>query len=804
MNLEVGDDDLTADKDYKHVFKRLRNLLLRIRGLIIHGIHITPAVIRSHLRSNGLTSTRIDSLLKPEDKQDVKLAYDLLHEIWSLPPASKSDLSLRPGFTNTRSALRTLGSLFQHIVVPYLCVDLSLSEQLVHLGAAAHILLALLREGNAGSKLMPTQLYTDIMIMIKNAYFCVAKAKIDDPTGKFWIILLGTDRLEELFGILRTMVGNDANVDNLQLVLRLTGTTEVSTILAKYPHWDRAPRRLKLPALSKDGFDVHKGVDHIKPPSWRGDVRVSNVNLQTCWMLGRQALQPDFPHLEDVLKNTDPTTTNILRPFAKDFVGAPRDAEDYDDTAEDFDKSSQVPVSSEPAPGPTLEDAAVEEGPAGKHSPCFELDGQNIFKSRFLNEIFKDYKNPNSRDRLKRVANVPRYAVKHETTTSLDIVDHDDANGVPSIRMDSPIATLVKCENHLFVCIGEVNDITMDSKHLEEIALELLAEPSVQISYQMLFLIPATREDDPSLKNDWCWSLRRGSSHRISGCLVEPINPPVCTRNLFKPFYLFESGVLMALGSSILERLTHEAGRLVPEVVHSDSFPYRESTGMFSRIRSSIQFIFSGLTFTISIGKACFVCEADGKEDAVINHRQCTDCTPTVYLPKSPQRTLEHRAGHMNFDPRFIVKLSSEPCGLCGRPSPACVFYLKKGKGTDASPQINYQKSSCANMQTFSYTVAAVSSASSPCSNVPMTCQWCPKSAPAVWKYNMSHHVKQNHPYVSLRDHESLWKISDAEKYGLKMIWDKRHTVKSSRKGKKKSKAPLVISEAHNTQLTLW
>ena len=28
MNLKVGDDDVTADKDYKHIFKRCRNLLL--------------------------------------------------------------------------------------------------------------------------------------------------------------------------------------------------------------------------------------------------------------------------------------------------------------------------------------------------------------------------------------------------------------------------------------------------------------------------------------------------------------------------------------------------------------------------------------------------------------------------------------------------------------------------------------------------------------------------------------------------------------------------------------------------------
>ncbi|KAJ7330313.1 hypothetical protein DFH08DRAFT_624666, partial [Mycena albidolilacea] len=94
--------------------------------------------------------------------------------------------------------------------------------------------------------------YTDIMLMIKNTYFCVAKAKIDDPTEKFWLILLGTDCLEELFGILRTMIGNNRNFDVLQLVERITGSTKVANILAMYPHWDRPPRRLQLPTLAHD------------------------------------------------------------------------------------------------------------------------------------------------------------------------------------------------------------------------------------------------------------------------------------------------------------------------------------------------------------------------------------------------------------------------------------------------------------------------------------------------------------------------------------------------------------------------
>ena len=78
MNLKVGDDDITTDKDYKHVFKHLRNLMLLQCGFLMHRIHITPTVIQSHLRSNSVSSVHIGNLLKPEDKQDVKLAYDLL------------------------------------------------------------------------------------------------------------------------------------------------------------------------------------------------------------------------------------------------------------------------------------------------------------------------------------------------------------------------------------------------------------------------------------------------------------------------------------------------------------------------------------------------------------------------------------------------------------------------------------------------------------------------------------------------------------------------------------------------------
>ena len=162
-----------------------------------------------------------------------------------------------------------------------------------------------------------------------------------------------------------------------------------------------------------------------------------------------------------------------------------------------------------------------------------------------------------------------------------------------------------------------------------------------------------------------------------------------------------------------------------------------------------------------SPGKACFLCENNERESELIKHHQCPSCTPTVTLGKSGQCVLEHMACHILFDPQ--TKASSQPCGLCLRPSPTCTFELKKGKGANASLQINSKTSHCANLMTFSYSVAAVSGTRSPCSNVPILCSWCPKDAPAVWKYNMSAHVTDKHCYVSLRDHEVAWKIGTGE-----------------------------------------
>lgn len=47
-----------------------------------------PDIIKDHFKSFGLSADHVRSLFNPKDQQDVKLAFDLLKDVWSLPRES--------------------------------------------------------------------------------------------------------------------------------------------------------------------------------------------------------------------------------------------------------------------------------------------------------------------------------------------------------------------------------------------------------------------------------------------------------------------------------------------------------------------------------------------------------------------------------------------------------------------------------------------------------------------------------------------------------------------------------------------
>jgi hypothetical protein len=126
---------------------------------------------------------------------------------------------------------------------------------------------------------------------------------------------------------------------------------------------------------------------------------------------------------------------------------------------------------------------------------------------------------------------------------------------------------------------------------------------------------------------------------------------------------------------------------------------------------------------------------------------------------------------------------------------------LKKGKGANGNLRIDQKTSKgCLVKMNYSYGVAAESTTSSPCSNVPIHCSICPKTDHTIWKSFMKVHFEEKHKTLDFTKYEHIWKLSNFERSEMKKIWAKRG--KPTMKHTKKSKIPpLVISESHHAQI---
>ncbi|KAF8164425.1 hypothetical protein BJ912DRAFT_801995, partial [Pholiota molesta] len=299
FNLRCGDDSITADFDWKHVFKRFRNTAIRQKGFKLNGRTFSAPILREYLKSLGMSDVTINSLLSPNDKQDVTLMMKLLRSVSQL--ASETEDTANPLSRSTREMLRLLGRLYGHLLNAYLDISLSLHQQLAELSAAGHLILALYHQDKGD--FIPVQTYFDVMCMIKNVYFCVAKAQRDNPAGRFFIILLGTDGLEKIFGKVRTMVGNDTNADVFQLTNRIDGAVKCVNILERHPEWGGDARRLNVKPLKDKDVEITSAYDHLNPSAFTGDLRVSSVVLLESWTAGRRPDMDDLASAADIAES---------------------------------------------------------------------------------------------------------------------------------------------------------------------------------------------------------------------------------------------------------------------------------------------------------------------------------------------------------------------------------------------------------------------------------------------------------------------------------------------------------------------
>lgn len=157
-------------------------------------------------------------------------------------------------------------------------------------------------------------------------------------------------------------------------------------------------------------------------------------------------------------------------------------------------------------------------------------------------------------------------------------------------------------------------------------------------------------------------------------------------------------------------------------------------------------------------------------------------------------------AAHILFDPKVIRE--HQPCGLCLRSAPVCLFIVAKRDGHPN--RINWKTSiGCQNPVHFQYANAEKSTTASPCSNVPLNCPLCPLKSPAVWRYNLKYHIMDQHSNTPRDRYRDLWEISDTEVKALRTVWNTRNRGgTTSKRGNESSKKKIIISDAHSTVAT--
>lgn len=208
----------------------MATLLRGTDGILVANSHITPEYLKSQLASvKGADKSHISILFNGKDPQNVPKAITLLSQIYNL--ASDTTFAADP----TNRALVILGRFIGFLINPFRHPTMSLAEQLKSLAAAAHTLFLLYRFN--WTSFCPGQWFYDVQTFIKTIFWNVAKTKLLDPNGKFYILQCGTDRQEGDFGIMRLLESNH-NCDLLGLQQCASQTAGIAHVFSEHPNWD--------------------------------------------------------------------------------------------------------------------------------------------------------------------------------------------------------------------------------------------------------------------------------------------------------------------------------------------------------------------------------------------------------------------------------------------------------------------------------------------------------------------------------------------------------------------------------------
>jgi hypothetical protein len=465
----------------------LRNLV----GIAINDVIINRLILEEYLvLLPDQTRDSVRKLLNPADPQDVPRSIELIRTVSNLRSLDTS--TFNPSQMKTITALQLIGNLVHAMIEPFINPNLSLTEQMEYLAEYSHIALILYRRN--GRSFMSSQLYADSQVMVKNAFFYLAKQILMNPNLPVLLMLSGDDRLENLFGRVRMQGAHNCGVDLKTLMERLAAAMDLCHLFSIHPSWDQGHRRLNYSRMEH--------CDHLKPASWKGDLIARSCNPQAAWEAGRRRAEAVLrSHYIDAnfTELFSHPTVDMLRPFpdgAYPGICADPDPsvaplvesltttqhEPIDDGGDDEYEDgldTEIDVNMDDIlDEPTLLDRAGED--------WIEEDGRKFHKASLLRVMFCSDFMRKSKERLQRVR---AYTVDFKKPS--DEESDQTLLDVPLFVLGDLFATLIRTGHHVALAILQATGIDNNGRKVEsvrsaELALEAM---DIKISGQVLHLI---------------------------------------------------------------------------------------------------------------------------------------------------------------------------------------------------------------------------------------------------------------------------------------------------------------------------
>ena len=506
-------------------------------------------ILHNLIQLHGMSSATANELLNPADKQNVPKAVNLVR---SLVRLKKLPNPLNPTETRRRHTLIFLAQVLDFFVLPFINVEMTLAQQIRSLSAYAHLVAAMY----LGHRLafLTGALYADSQAIVKNIMFCVARLQIISGDLKFFIIHEGTDRLETIFSDVRTQDQN-RNFDILQLSQKLSVGAAISATFERHPDLDRGHRKLAL----KDA----KGIDHINPKSWKGDVRVGQVELTAEWIGGQidanELLAAHFgeQHRVDFPILWSQPGIDLLRPLrGGKYVGSQWTSDDErSERAEGMEKPEDVSAEDEDDNyddlpiGMDVEDfleAEPEAAPENAEESVFTfdkfllVDDKKYLKSSVITAMLSSKRARKVTIRTLRAHGVTLEDLRRPTDNwnSADLVDTD------VIKSGDLAACLVRSGDIICLAIIEISSFEyLDPKRqVTSVAME---EIEGSENRSKITVLAQVLDMEATSESGWIWTHRyirfesmkgpaihdRSNQHnfmlRIPASLIFPLSPSV-------------------------------------------------------------------------------------------------------------------------------------------------------------------------------------------------------------------------------------------------------------------------------------